>query len=124
VRGRWARADVLDPPRRSRRSGAAQAAGHAETARRLAQLGAPLGAILAYELDGADGLAGVALDEPIGRLGGTVLLEAVRTRDLELLRAALAAGADTGARDRTYGATPLEWAGQLHNPLAAELLRR
>ena len=41
-------------------------------------LGAPLDAILAYELDGADGLAGVALDEPIGRLGGTVLHEAVR----------------------------------------------
>ena len=73
----------------------AQAAGHAETARRLAALGAPLDAILAYELDGADGLAGVALDEPIGRLGGTVLHEAVRIRDSDLLRAALAAGADT-----------------------------
>ena len=84
----------------------------------------PLDAILAYELDGTDGLAGVALDEPIGRLGGTVLHEAVRTRDLELLRAALAAGADPGARDRTYGATPLEWAGHLHNPEASELLRR
>ena len=100
----------------------AQAAGHAETARRLAALGAPLDAILAYELDGAAGLAGVALDEPIGRLGGTVLHEAVRIRDLDLLRTALAAGADPGARDRTYGATPLEWAGHLHNPEAAELL--
>ena len=102
----------------------AQAAGHAETARRLAALGAPLDAILAYELDGAAGLAGVALDEPIGRLGGTVLHEAVRIRDLDLLRAALAAGADTAARDRTYGADALEWAGHLHNPEAAELLTR
>ena len=102
----------------------AQAAGHPEAARRLAAQGAPLDAILAYELDGADGLAGVALDEPIGRLGGTVLHEAVRIRDVDLLRAALAAGADAEARDRTYGATPLEWAGHLHNPEAAELLTR
>jgi len=102
----------------------AQAAGHPEAARRLAAQGAPLDAILAYELDGADGLTGVALDEPIGRLGGTVLHEAVRIRDSDLLRAALAAGADTEVRDRTYGATPLEWAGHLHNAEAAEVLRR
>ena len=63
-------------------------------------LGAPLDAILAYELDGADGLAGIALDEPIGRLGGTVLHEAVRIRDTGLL-----------------------WAGHLRNPEAAELLK-
>jgi ankyrin repeat protein len=58
----------------------------------------------------------------VGRLGGTALHEAVRTRDIVLLRAALAAGADVDARDRTYGATPLEWAGHLHNPEAVELL--
>jgi hypothetical protein len=48
----------------------------------------------------------------------------VRLRDAALLRAALAAGADTSARDRTYGATPLEWAGHLRNEEAAALLRR
>jgi ankyrin repeat protein len=53
-----------------------------------------------------------------------VLHEAVRIRDSDLLRAALAAGADTEVRDRTYGATPLEWAGHLHNAEAAEVLRR
>jgi ribosomal protein S18 acetylase RimI-like enzyme len=100
----------------------AQQAGHPDAARALAARGAPLDAMLAYELDGADGLRGVALDEPIGRLGGTVLHEAVRIRDTALLRAALALGADTAVRDRTYDATPLDWARHLHNPEAEELL--
>jgi ribosomal protein S18 acetylase RimI-like enzyme len=102
----------------------AQQAGHPDAARDLAARGAPLDAMLAYELDGADGLRRVALDDPIGRLGGTVLHEAVRIRDAALLAAALAAGADPGARDRTYDATPLDWARHLHNPEAEELLRR
>jgi ribosomal protein S18 acetylase RimI-like enzyme len=103
----------------------ALAAGHRDVAARLAAAGAASDALLAYELEGPDGLAGLpALDAPIGRLGGTVLHEAVRLRDAALLRAALAAGADTSARDRTYGATPLEWAGHLRNEEAAALLRR
>ena len=102
----------------------AHAAGHPATARELAAAGAPLDALLAYALDGAAGLERVALDEQIGRMGGTVLHEAVRMRDGGLLRAALAAGADPDARDRTYDATPLDWARHLHNPEAEELLRR
>ncbi len=100
----------------------ALAAGYRAAARALAALGAPLDAVLAYELDGAAGLERVTLDEPIGRMGGTVLHEAVRIRDHDLLRAALAAGADPGARDRTYDATPLDWARHLNNPEAEELL--
>ena len=99
-------------------------AGHPDAARDLAARGAPLDAILAYELDGADGLRNVALDEPIGRLGGTVLHEAVRLRDAALLQAALALGADPTVRDGTYGATPLDWARHLRFPEAEALLLR
>jgi ribosomal protein S18 acetylase RimI-like enzyme len=103
----------------------ALAAGHRDAAARLIEAGAPSDALLVYELAGADGLAGLAtLDAPIGRMGGTVLHEAVRIRDSALLHAALAAGADREARDRTYGATPLEWALYLRNPDAEALLRR
>ncbi len=99
-------------------------AGHPDAARDLAARGAPLDAILAYELDGADGLLNVALDEPVGRLGGTVLHEAVRLRDAALLQAALALGADPTVLDGTYGATPLDWARHLRFREAEALLLR
>jgi ribosomal protein S18 acetylase RimI-like enzyme len=100
-------------------------AGHRDAALWLTAHGAPQDPALAYDLRGADGLAAHPdLEERFEPFGRTILHEAVQRRDQDLLRAALALGADRDARDRQFGATPLDWASHLGNPEAAALLRR
>jgi ankyrin repeat protein len=90
------------------------------------ELGAPGDPLLAYDIGGVDGLAAHPgpIDAAVGPTGETVLHEAVRRRDGALLRAALDRGADRGARDASFRATPLQWAQHLGNAEAAALLSR
>jgi GNAT superfamily N-acetyltransferase len=63
------------------------------------------------------------ISRPVEPRGGTLLHVAVEWDDERLVRVALARGADRGARDNTWNATPLDWAEHLDRPGLAELLR-
>jgi hypothetical protein len=105
----------------------ALAAGHRDAAAWLAGNGAARDPRLAYDLGGVEGLAAYAA-ERAGAIderfeGRTILHDAVERRDGALLRAALALGAGSAARDDRFRSTPLEWARHLGNEEAAAVLR-
>jgi GNAT superfamily N-acetyltransferase len=63
------------------------------------------------------------VSRPVEPRGGTLLHVAVEWDDERLVDVALAHGADRSARDRTWNATPLEWAEHLSRPGLAVRLR-
>jgi GNAT superfamily N-acetyltransferase len=63
------------------------------------------------------------VSEPVEPRGGTLLHVAVEWDDEALVRVALARGADRGARDHWWNATPLDWADHLGRTALAALLR-
>ena len=74
--------------------------------------------VAAWMLDRAPALAQRRL-EPFG---GTLLHLAVEWNRPDFVRLALAAGADTATRDRTWDATPLQWTEHFERPDLARLL--
>ncbi|BBZ28298.1 hypothetical protein MMAD_25930 [Mycolicibacterium madagascariense] len=80
----------------------------------IAGAGTPAGV---RELAAAGGDLDAAFD------GHTLLHHAAWIGDVELVRALLDCGADTGVVDTTYGATPLGWAEHGHADATAALLR-
>jgi predicted N-acetyltransferase YhbS len=91
-------------------------AGQPDAAGWLVDRGAPLDALLAWDLGGEERLRALvradpaALDAAIEADGATVLHTAVWRSDAALLDVALSLGADRERRDATYRATALEWA--------------
>ena len=63
------------------------------------------------------------VSQPVEPRGGTLLHVAVEWDDERLVEVALAHGADRHARDRTWNATPLDWAEHLNRPGLAARLR-
>jgi GNAT superfamily N-acetyltransferase len=63
------------------------------------------------------------VSHPIEPRGGNLLHVAVEWDDGRLVDVALAHGADRYARDRTWNATPLEWAEHLNRPSLVARLR-
>ncbi|GAA4256622.1 ankyrin repeat domain-containing protein [Dactylosporangium darangshiense] len=61
-------------------------------------------------------------DAPVEQEWETALHHSAGAGDVELTRRLLALGADPAARDRRFGATPLDWARHLGQPATAELL--
>jgi GNAT superfamily N-acetyltransferase len=91
-------------------------AGHREAAAWLVDHGAPLDAVLAWDLGGEERLTALARDEraaldaPVDSDGSTVLHLAVWRGDIALLDLALSLGADRERRDTAHDATAAEWA--------------
>ena len=91
-------------------------AGHREAAAWLVDHGAPLDAVLAWDLGGEERLTALArddraaLDAPVDPDGSTVLHVAVWRGDIALLELALSLGADRERRDTAHDATAAEWA--------------
>ena len=91
-------------------------AGHREAAAWLVDHGAPLDALLAWDLGGEERLRALvrddpaASDAPVDAHGATALHVAVWRQDVALLEAALSLGAHRERRDATYDATAADWA--------------
>ena len=103
-------------------------AGQREAAAWLVDHGAPLDALLAWELGGEERLRALvhadsaALDAPVDADGTTLLHAAVWRYDVALLDLALSLGADRERRDAAHDATAAQWARHFgREDLAARL---